>query len=83
MSKKINSNLYMESKICWKEFAVEYDPQGYLFSGGRYRTKILPEDLPKWFVYGYIYKRHGFISAKGVRYLLYAPNYTFNNHLHK
>ena len=83
MSKKINPNLYMESKICWKEFAAEYDTQGYLFSGGRYRTKILPEDLPEWFVYGYIYKRHGFISAKGLRHLLYVPNYTFKNHLHK
>jgi len=30
-----------------------------------------------------MYKRHGYISAKGVRHLLYVPNYTVNNHLHK
>jgi hypothetical protein len=30
-----------------------------------------------------MYKRHGYISAKGVKYLLYKPNYIFDNHLHK
>lgn len=31
---------------------------------------------------GYLYKRHGFISAAGVKHLLYVPDYIFN-HRHK
>ena len=83
--KNINATLYMESRISWKkhENVVDTDPDGYLFADGKYRTKILPADLPEWFVYGYLYKRHGYISAKGVKHLLYVPNYTFDNHLHK
>jgi len=76
----------MESRIKWKRhegFFTIKDPQGYLFSGGRYPTKILPQDLPEWFIYGYLYKRHGYISAKGVKHLVYRPNYAFDNHLHK
>jgi len=87
MGKKlINAMLYMESKIVHKNgeglYAVS-DPNGYLFSCGRYPTKILPADLPEWYIYGYLYKRHGYLSAKGVRHLLYKPNYVFDNHLHK
>jgi len=85
MSKRIKSNLYMKSKLVRKdrELRLESDPQGFLFSEGRYPTKILPSDLPEWYVHGYMYKRHGYISAKGVKHLLYLPNYTFENHLHK
>ena len=83
MKKKIRSNLYMESRFIKPGITVEYDPQGYLYSQGRYRTKILPEDLPEWYIHGYLYKRYGFISAKGVKHLFYDPNYTFENHLHK
>lgn len=81
--KKIQATLYMESKLLLKEWRVEHDPGGYLFAGGRYRTKILPADLPEWYVYGYLYKRHGYISAKDVKHLLYVPDYAFSNHLHK
>lgn len=86
MSKKrIRSTLYMESKTKWikQELYTERDPDGFLFADGTYRTKILPKDLPEWFIYGYLYKRHGYISAKDVKHLLYAPNYAFDNHLHK
>lgn len=62
--KNITATLYMESKIAKREFRTIHDPQGYLFSGGMYRTKKLPEDLPEWYVYGYLYKRHGFICQK-------------------
>ena len=81
--KRIRSTLYMESKISRKGFYAEFDQDGYLFADGKYRTKIKPADLPEWYIYGYLYKRHGFISAKGVRYMLYVPNYIFDNHLHK
>jgi len=81
----MKATLYTESRIMRKHgnLIVERDSDGYLFSGGKYHTKIRPEDLPEWFVYGYMYKRYGYISAKGVKHLLYNPNYTFNNHLHK
>ena len=83
MSKKrIRATLYMDSKINMKPFSVEHDPSGFLFAQGKYRTKILPADLPEYFVYGYLYKRHGYISARGVKHLVYVPNY-FTNHLHK
>jgi hypothetical protein len=73
----------MKSKLQRKPLIAESDPQGFLFSEGKYRTKILPEDLPKWYISGYLYKRYGFISAKGVKHLLYVPNYAFDNHLYK
>lgn len=60
----------------------EKDPDGHLFADGRYRTKIFASDLPEYFVYGYLYKRHGFISAASVKHLLYVSNYIFN-HRHK
>jgi len=83
--KIIRSTLYLKSKFVQKNGGLyaEEDPDGFLYSLGKYRTKILPQDLPEWFVYGYMYKRHGYMSAKDVRHLLYVPNYTFENHLHK
>jgi len=68
LKKNINAALYMESKIVWKrgENIVATDPDGYLYAEGKRRTKILPEDLPEWFVYGYMYKRHGYVSAKAL-----------------
>ena len=80
--KRIVSTLYMESRILHNPLRQEKDPDGHLFADGRYRTKIFASDLPECFVYGYLYKRHGFISAAGVKHLLYVPNYIFN-HRHK
>ena len=59
------------------------NPDGYLYAYGHYRTKIFPSELPEWFVRGYMYKTQGYMSAKGVKYLVYEPNYTVDNHLHK
>ena len=73
---------YMESRILHRPLRIETDPDGHLFSDGRYRTKIYASDLPEHFIYGYLYKRHGFISAAGVKHLLYVPDYIFN-HRHK
>ena len=83
--KKTTAKLYMNDKIKWvkRELTIEKLPEDYLYANGIHPTKILPEDLPEWYVYGYIYKRHGYLSAKGVKHLLYVPNYTVKNHLHK
>lgn len=80
--KRIAANLYMETPMGRRAFE-EYHSDGTLLAHGRYKTKIYASDLPPWFVYGYMYKRHGFMSAKGVKYLIYKPNYHFDNHLFK
>lgn len=80
--KRITSTLYMESRILHNPLRIERDPDGHLFADGRYKTKIYASDLPEHFIYGYLYKRHGFISAAGVKRMLYVPNYIFN-HRHK
>jgi hypothetical protein len=82
---RFRSPLYMESKVKWvkRELIIERDPDGYLYADGRYRTKILPDDLPDWYVYGYLYKQHGYLCAKGVKQLIYKPNYFITNHSFK
>ena len=83
--KQLRSKLYMETRVRFDnhEFRVDRDPNGYLFSKGRYPTKITAEDLPDWYLYGYMYKHYGYISAQGVKHLVYVPDYTATNHLHK
>ena len=85
LMKRIRSTLYMETHRVRQErrSLFEPHPDGYLYSSGKYPTKIKAEDLPEWFVYGYIYKSYGFISARGVKHLLYIPNYRVPNHLFK
>lgn len=80
--KRIRATRYMESKILHSPLRMVEDPDGHLFADGEYPTKIFASDLPEHYVYGYMYKRHGFISAAGVKHLLYVPNYVFN-HRHK
>ena len=83
MTKRFKNQLYTKEihvirnhQICF----VEND-DGTLFSG-HHRTKILPEDLPKWYVYGRYYKCWGYLSTKGITDLLYIPN-KFSNHFLK
>lgn len=59
-----------------------YGDNNTLFSGGTYPTKITAEDLPEWYVYGRYYKHFGYLSAKGVKHLLYTPN-KWTNHMFK
>lgn len=80
--KRIASTLYTKGRLAANPLRFIYDENGYLFSRGKYRTKILPTDLPEWFVPVYIYKDDGYLSAKGVKHLVYKPNF-FTNHLHK
>ena len=81
--KRIRRHIYYveQLKNVDGELCYVTNPDGSLFSGV-YKTKIFPEDLPEWYVEGYMYKRHGFMSAKGVKHLFYRPNYVFN-HLYK
>lgn len=73
--KKCASTLYLPLHRNPKTKELERDKDGFLFAKGIYRTKIRPEDLPDWYVKGYIHRQEGYLCAKGVRYLLYKPNY--------
>lgn len=85
LMKRLRSTLYMETHRVRKDrrTVLETHPDGFLYSGGKYPTKIKAEDLPEWFIHGYIYRSYGFISARGVKHLLYVPNYRVENHLFK
>lgn len=76
--KRAKAPIYTLSPIGRRCIEDNKVPGGYLLAFGRYRTKILPEDLPEWYVGGYLYKRQGYISAKGVKHLFYKPDYHFN-----
>ena len=68
--------VFRDRQLC----SVESD-DGTLFSG-HYRTKILAQDLPEWYVYGRYYKCWGYLSTKGITDMLYVPN-RFTNHFLK
>lgn len=83
MKRKKWNHMYMIEKIRYdrveKRHRYVRDPEGYLFADGLYPTKIRPEDLPAWYVYGRYYKCFGYISAKDVKHMVYVPNKTFNH----
>ena len=57
--KRINSKIYHISKILYDKdngFYYYKNPDGYLFSNFIYQTKIKPEDLPDWYIFGRYYK---------------------------
>ena len=83
MSKKL-ANLYTLTKSRWDkgQFVFVEGKDGTLFSQGTYPTKVTVGDLPDWYVYGRYYKHFGYLSAAGVKHLLYVPN-KFTNHMFK
>ena len=83
-NKKINSNKYHLEKIMYDNKRGHYyyrDPDGYLFSNFTYKTKIKPEDLPDYYVYGRFYKRWGFLCSEGVKAIYYKPILWINHFL--
>ena len=74
---RIKSYIYTKSKI----ESTDYKQDGYLYSQGRYKTKLKEEDMPEWYVEGIVYKTGGYIRAKDVVDLKYIP--CFFNHLFK
>lgn len=84
MAGRIWRNYYSEGRYRHKngDWRYERGANGTLFSDGRFPTKIRPADLPEWYVYGYCYHQHGYVSAKGVKELMYQPSH-FTNHLFK
>lgn len=74
---RIKSYIYTKCKIESFDFAQD----NFLYSQGRYRTKLTIDDMPEWYVEGIVYKTPGYIRAKGVVDLKYIP--CFFNHLFK
>jgi hypothetical protein len=85
LKKNIDAEIYMERKVkhIARELRLISDENGYLFSEGIYRTHILPADLPEWYIHAYMYHQYGYIRAKGVKFLIYKPDYFVDNHLFK
>lgn len=81
MKKRINSHLYTETKIVYKNNGLEYvyGENDTLFSNLVYPTKIKKEDLPKSFIKGRYYKNIGYADSANVLYLAYSPFYAFNH----
>ena len=81
MNKKIKANLYTETKTVWRnhQHQTVQNEDGALFSKGRYKTQILQADLPEWFIEGNFYRHRGYLSAKGVKHLIYKPNKIFDH----
>ncbi|MBR6770871.1 MAG: hypothetical protein IKM28_06475 [Lachnospiraceae bacterium] len=80
MRNRFKNTLYTVEDLKFLNGRWQYvrSEDGTLFSGP-YRTKIKPEDLPEWYVYGRYYKRFGYMSTKGITDMLYIPN-RFSNH---
>jgi len=81
--KKIRQKYYSQQKIASTNHHLHYveDGNGFLFANRIYPTKIKPEDLPQWYIYGSYYKCFGYMSAKGVVDLKYVPNLWVNHFL--
>lgn len=84
LGKKITQKYYSVGRIRrdGHHHYFEDSPDGTLFSQGKFKTSITEADLPKYFVSGYLYRKHGFLSAKGVKDLCYRRT-VFTNHLFK
>lgn len=75
------ANYYHDGKFN-KELYYYKDTNNYLFSMGRYKTRIKEEDLPDFFVKLWQYPRYKYISLKGIKDIHYRPSF-FTNHWRK
>lgn len=83
MKKRFKQKYYSIEKIVFQpHIHYETDPNGYLFADRTWKTKIKPEDLPPWFVYGRFYKCFGYMTTKGITDMVYIPS-RFSNHFLK
>lgn len=85
-TRKLNSRIYTPEKVRYSRNADGWDieklPDGCLYAGGIYPTKITAEDLPEWYVWGRFYKRWCWLNTKGITDMVYRPCY-YSNHFLK
>lgn len=81
--RRFPSRLYTTEKIRFGPDGIYYerDPNGFLYSGGTYPTKIRRGDLPEWYIHGRYYKNFGYLSAKGITDMVYVPSLWSNHYL--
>lgn len=82
--KKINANWYTTGKIDRRNWQINKDENGYLYSEGRYLTKIKKDDLPTDYIEIHsrtIWYMDGFIKTSGVKDLFFE--YRKDNHFLK
>ena len=84
MSEKKYSNFYTNSKFKRENnnLVKVKDENNCLFAKGIYKTKILEENLPDYFVKVYFGYKDYYISTQNIKDMLYKPNY-FTSHLYK
>ena len=82
MADRFKNTLYLMTRIKRIDGRMQMieNEDGTLFSGC-HKTKIRPEDLPEWYLYGRYYKRWGYISTKGIVDMVYRPNMHVNHFL--
>lgn len=80
MGNRFKNTLYTVEDIKMIDGHLRYvrNDDETLFSGS-YRTKIKPQDLPEWYLYGRYYKRFGYMSTRGITDMVYIPS-RFSNH---
>ena len=83
LTKTPKGKLYLSTKRIYDRhtgFHLESNKDGFLFANGRV-SQFRKEDIPEYFVFGRYWKQHGWLSAKGVKYLEYThPTVEFLNH---
>ena len=84
MSEKKYSNFYTNIKFKRENnnLVKVKDENNYLYAKGIYKTKIVEENLPNYFVKVYFGYKDYYISTKNIKDMLYKPNY-FTSHLYK
>ena len=77
---RFNCNCYSFERRVIKDHHLQNitTDDGTLYAG-YHRTKILPQDLPAWYVYGRYYKCFGYMNTKGITDLLYEPYHSSNH----
>lgn len=84
MAKKLYGMLYTRENIAGicSPRNRSTAPISYYYNLTGRIIQIDDKEFPEWYLPVYIYHTHGWIRAKGVKYLIYSPNYLVN-HLYK
>lgn len=75
---RMYANYYSFGKYAFWAYAPA--DESFLYSDGRYKTKMTANDMPPWYMCGRYYGyAQGFLNTKDVAKLIYSPNFHFNH----